>query len=256
MKSYQYTDIKEALLSTGIKKDDSIFIHSNIGYFGKLIGCSSADKLCEAFFNSFMDILGENGTLVVPTFTYSFCHGEIYDIDKTTTQCGIFAEYIRKYPGSIRSLDPNFSVAAYGKEAVFFTQNHAHESFGNNCFWERFLSKNGKIVCLNFDSGSTFIHYLEKLCNVSYRYNKAFNGIIQQNGKLIRDYAVHYVYDLNKPETSPNFSKLDIICKQAGITHTAPLGRGIIHTMSTPEYSHLIKEYLKKDPFFLTNLAK
>ena len=40
--------------------------------------------------------IGENGTLIVPTFTYSISSGQKYDYKNSKNICGIFSEYIRK----------------------------------------------------------------------------------------------------------------------------------------------------------------
>ena len=54
----------------------TLFIHSNIGYFGKLDNLKNKDQLYK-FFDVLMDIIG-NGTIIVPTFTYSF-QKEVFD---------------------------------------------------------------------------------------------------------------------------------------------------------------------------------
>lgn len=248
---YTYDDIVNALKKAGLQRGDSVFVHSNLGYFGKLENCRSAEELSKAFYEAFIEVLGQEGTLIVPTFTYSFCHNEFFDLNKTPTKCGIFSEYIRNLSESVRSLDPNFSVTAIGNKAIFYTENPSRESFGINCFFERFLNAKGKIACLNFDCGSTFIHYAERLFDVPYRYNKAFNGMMTDGTNIIRDYAVHYVYDLEKPETAPDMTKLDKACKLYGVATSVYLGRGIINLMETEPYFILIEKSLKTDGNFL-----
>ena len=114
VKKYDYTknDIKNALIDVGIKKGDSIFIHSNLGFFGKLKDCQTIEDYCENVKDVFLDILGSEGTLIVPTFSYSFCNNEDFDAKKTQGICGAFSEYIRLSSESIRSEDPNFSISA------------------------------------------------------------------------------------------------------------------------------------------------
>lgn len=143
-------------------------------------------------------------------------------------------------------------MVSYGKNRIVYTKEPAHESFGKGSFWERFLNTKGKIICMNFDSGSTFVHYVEHENQVIYRYNKAFNGEMVCNGTRLRDYFVHYVYDKDKAEHEPDFSKLDRLCKEKGICKTVFLGRGSINCMEAEEYFHFISEMLKKEPYFLT----
>ncbi|MBR3834093.1 MAG: AAC(3) family N-acetyltransferase [Lachnospiraceae bacterium] len=249
---YTYNDIVDALKNLNINEGDSIFVHSNLGFFGKMENCSNADELCENFLNAIVEVIGEEGTLVLPAFSYSFCNNEIFDVNNTCTKCGIFSEYLRKKEGSVRSQDPNFSIVAYGKEKIYYTENPTNESFGKGSFWERFLNRKGKIVCMNFDSGSTFVHYVERQNNVPYRYNKAFNGIIKDRDKERKDYFVHYVYDKDVLEDAPSFNYLDALCKKNGICKSVCIGRGIINAMESKVYYDFICEMLKKEPRFLT----
>lgn len=251
--NYSYGDIVEALKNVGIQKGDTLFIHSNIGFYGRMENVKKPEELCNGFLNALTEVVGEEGTVVVPTFSYSFCHGEIYNAKETPTKCGMLPEYMRKQEGVLRSNDPNFSVAAVGRLARYYTQNPAHESFGRDSFWERFLEKKGKILCMNMDCGSTFVHYIEQLNQVPYRYNKAFNGVwVDDNGTEKNDYFVHYVYSMEKPEDAAYFVRLDEKCRAAGICKSADLGKGTLLVMDSDIYVEFISNTLKTEPRFLT----
>lgn len=250
---YAYQDIVASLRSVGLKEGDTVFIHSNIGFYGRMENAENADMLCHGFFQALKEVLGENGTMVVPTFSYSFCHNEEYHVNTTVSGCGMFSEYVRKQDEVIRSSDPNFSVAAWGKLKEYYTENCAHESFGKGSFWERFLAQKGKILCMNMDCGSTFVHYVENVNQVSYRYNKAFNGELwdrEENYK--RDYFVHYVYELDRPQDGPFFGRLDQKCREQGLCSISNLGKGTMLAMDAAQYADLITDTLRTEPFFLT----
>lgn len=253
MADYTVDDIVTALREAGVCEGDNIFIHCNIGFFGRLEGATSSDTLCEGFLEGLKRAVGPEGTLVVPTFSYSFCHGEVYNPATTKSGCGLFTEYIYKQDGVIRSLDPNFSVAAIGKYADYFTEKPTNESFCYGSFWTRLMEKKGKIVCMNMDCGSTFVHYIEKQNEVPYRYNKAFNGCIElPDGTVKRDYFVHFVYGLESPEDGPYFTRLDEKIRCAGLCRTANLGKGTLLAMDANEYYDFISKTLKSEPRFLT----
>lgn len=241
---YTYDDIVSALINIGIKNGDDIFIHSNLGFFGMLDGCCSGLDICCKFERAMMQIIGDEGTLIVPTFSYSYCHGELYNPLTTKTKCGMFSEYImKKYPQN-RTLDPNFSVCGIGNNILEYLKCDIHESFGANSFWQMFMKNNGKIICMNFDSGSTFIHYIERCNNVEYRYNKAFNGVSFINGKYVHDYAVHFVNEGNGDESA--MERIDKICKENNISKQTILGKGTILAFPVKRYfcyfSNLVKE--------------
>ena len=252
MISYTFEDILTALKAIKLKEGQDVFVHSNLGYFGKLQGAENAQELCEAFTDAFLQTIGKTGTLILPAFTYSFCHGEVYDACTTPTKCGMFPEYLRNRMDARRSYDPNFSVVAVGARAEEYTAQWTHEAFGEGSFWERFLANDGQIVCMNFDCGSTFVHYVERVNQVPYRYNKAFNDTMVVEGKEARDYAVHYVYDNTRPQDGPEFSRLDALVRQQPFFFRAALGRGNLLHFPAQEYKALITETLKKRPYFLT----
>ncbi|MCM1213720.1 MAG: AAC(3) family N-acetyltransferase [Lachnospiraceae bacterium] len=249
---YTRENIIEALQKVGIKQGDSVFIHSNLGFLGILQNCKTKEQLCEEFIGAVKTVIGDDGTIVTPTFSYSFCHGEIYDPVETGSTCGMLSEYMIHNYAYNRSLDPNFSICGVGQEMPYYRDCNVHEAFGKDSFWERFVKKDGKVLCVNFDAGSTLIHYVEKINHVTYRYNKAFNGIKIIDGKQIHDYAVHFVYDYDKPEDSYNPSRIDALCKEQGIVKSAYLGKGNILTFSTKEYVDYISELLKEYPRILT----
>ena len=248
---YTEADLKRALTELGVKKGDNIFMHSNIGFFGRMENANSADALCESYISSLKEAVGTEGTIVLPTFSYSFCHGEIYNPATTKSDCGMLTTYSYEKSDFVRSLDPNFSIAAWGKNAKLYTENPMPQSFGRNSFWERWLNTGGKLVCMNFDCGSTFIHFAERFFSVPYRYNKAFNGVIEVDGNPpFRNYAVHYVNDGGMD--APCMARLDKKCRQYGICKTANLGKGTMLAIDIRDYFELIKETLKSEPLFLT----
>ena len=158
---------------------------------------------------------------------------------------------VRQDSESVRSLDANFSIAAIGPKSQYFTDNPPEHSFGEHCFWERFLDSNGIFVNFNFDSGSTFIHYVENILNVPYRYEKAFQGTSIINGQKQQGVFYHFVYDLEKSDNAPDFTKLDERAKALGLAKTANLGRGQIVSITARETFEIIESQLKVDPAFL-----
>jgi len=225
---YSKDDIVTALKKVGICKNDSIFVHSNLGFFGKLKDATDKISYGKVFKDAIFEVIGLEGTLVVPAFSYSYCNNDIYDKEKTIGVKGIFTEFIREDNDSLRSDDPNFSINAIGKNAEFFTKDVPSHSFGKNSFWEKFLNYEGKFCNFNLDSGSTFIHYVEKLLKVPYRYDKSFHGKSIINGKEVSNIFYHFVYDLEKPTNYPDFSKFHAKAKEIGLTKTAELGKGQI----------------------------
>lgn len=251
MYDYSYENIVTSLSEVGLVKNDRIFIHSNIGFFGKLKDSTTSTDYFRQFKNAIFEVIGEKGTIIVPTFSYSFSNQEVFDVDNTPSTCGVFSEVLRLDPDAIRSYDPNFSIAAIGKDAQFFVNNLPNHSFGSDSFWDRFLKSNGKFCNFNFDSGSTFFHYVEKILNVPYRYDKKFSGKIMKDGKSINETWSHFVFDHEKKNHWPNFEKFSKKAVNLGLVKTSNLGKGQITCISSKDVFTLIKNEIVNDPTFL-----
>ena len=171
------------------------------------------------FKRAIFKVIGDAGTMINPTFSYSFCKGEKFDPKNTPSDCGLFSNLSLTDKEAIRSEDANFSVVAIGKNAKYFTENPAKYSFGKDSFWERFLNKNGKII---------FNHSITE---------KVF---------------YHYVNDKQKNNTL-EIEKFTKKALEAGIVRSANLGRGKIDLILSNDILKLAKKEIKKDPAFLIN---
>lgn len=252
-KEYDYSkrDIIKSLMKVGLKKGDNIFIHSNIGFFGKLKDANNKEEIYTIFKEAIFKVIEKDGTLVVPTFSYSYCWGKKFNKNETPSICGFLSEMVRTDSKSLRSEDANFSIAAIGKNAEYYTKKTSKYSFGLNSFWDKFHKTNGKICNFNFDSGSTFFHYVERVLSVPYRYDKPFFDPSAPKNKKEKKVFYHFVYDLKKPNHKPNFTKFDKKAKKLGLTKTANLGKGQIVLISTRDTYNLIKKELQNNPSFL-----
>lgn len=249
--NYNKVDIINALEEVGISKGNSIFIHSNIGFFGKLEGANSKEEYYHIFKNAIFDVIGKEGTIIVPTFSYSYCNGKIFDKLTTPSVCGLLSEMLRLDIEAVRSEDPNFSVCAIGKKAEQYINNISNHPFGHNSFFDRFYNDNGIICNFNFDAGSTFVHYVEKMLNVDYRYDKAFKGFSNVNDELIESIYYHFVYDKDIIEDTPTMTKLDKEARKRDLLKTVNLGKGQILSISAYDTFELIKTSLIEDPYLL-----
>ncbi len=251
MHHYTLADAVSAIKSLGITEGDTLFIHSNIGFFGIPKGEASAENANKTLLEALLNVIGNEGTLIVPTFTYSFSNQMGFNPATTSSNCGSFAEYIRLHPSSMRSHDPNVSVAAIGKKAAELTSDVAKNAYGQDSFFARFFQESGKICNFNFDTGSTLVHYIERLLDVPYRYEKAFPGTITIDGKEQQDCYSIYVRDTDTEDTIADFTALDRIAVEQNLYQKAPLGRGFIGVINITDKYQLIKNELQKNPNLL-----
>src|SRR5688500_10428768 len=99
------TGITEDLHRLGLAVGDALVVHSSLRSIGPVEGGA------EAVVAALLDVVGERGLLVAPTFTY---RGERFDPLTEPGLTGRIAEAVRSWPGALRSWHPTHSVAAIG----------------------------------------------------------------------------------------------------------------------------------------------
>ena len=257
MKScYNRAQMAQALQKAGLKHGDVVFTHSNVGYFGFPEEGQTSDIVFHTILGAFQDVIGEEGTLVVPTFSYSFCNNQPFDPDNTPSTCGMFTELLSLHPDAHRSQDPIFSVAALGNQAEELTADVPVECFGRGSFWDRFLAADGVFCNLNLDAGSTFVHFIERCLNVPYRYDKLFTGTIIRHGKSEKGAAIYFCRDLSNPDTVAAFEPFDALARKNGLAHSVSVGHGAIVSIKARDSYNIIERELKMNPWLLTSSTK
>jgi len=249
---YRRQDLRAALAALPLARGDVLFCHSNIGFFGRMEGAENTEAVCEVFLEEILARIGPDGTFVVPTFTYSFPRGEVFDIGASRSAMGAFAEWVRRRSDATRSCDPCYSVAAVGARAVEMTRDVSSNSFDENSFFSRFAACNGKVLNLNFDAGSTFIHYVERKLGVPYRFDKTFSGIIRQGGTERPATSTIWVRYSSDDSLEAAFEPFDAIARSDGSFAVARFGRGEVGTISAQATAEIIARTLPKRPWFLT----
>ena len=249
---YDRAAIARCLAGLPLAAGDVVFSHSNIGFFGRLDGAANADDVSAALAEAILARIGPGGTLVVPTFTYSFPSKQVFDVENSASKMGAFAEWVRRQPNARRSADPCYSVAALGAWAQELTQAVPENSFGPDSVFARFTRLGGKILNMNFDAGSTLIHYVERELRVPYRFDKNFHGTIREKGVERGAKSVIWVRYLSDDALAAAFEPFDSLAREQGKFVTRPLGRGAVGVISARDTFDLIRDTLPARPWFLT----
>ena len=191
----------ESLLSIEADKCDTLFIHTSLS-FGQPNPQLKKKELLGELLNV-IDNLGVK-TVCMPTFTFSFCNGVGYDPATSSSRMGVLNEFFRKQEGVIRSVDPLMSVALKGEDKDLVT-NIGHESCGANSTYDMLRHRdNVKFLFLGPKIGEcmTYMHYLEWLYGVEYRYNRTFRGNVTIDGQTkTEEYVLFCRYNGVTPST-------------------------------------------------------
>jgi aminoglycoside 3-N-acetyltransferase len=178
------------LKKIGLKKNDSVLVHSSLSKIGFVEG--GPKTIVDALF----EVVGDEGTLLFPTFTAAGrnkTHLEtspVFDIKNTPSQMGSITEYFRKLDGVHRSFHPTDSVSAKGPLAEYFTNSHFGQltPYNENSPFRKLCAKNGKILMLGttLNGACTNLHTLEDAVDFKFPVydEKIFDvKMIDANGK-------------------------------------------------------------------------
>ena len=89
MHDYSKKDLVNAFKKIGLKKNDTVICHSNVFKFGLPKGGLTKKNIYKTIFKAFLEVISPSGTLIIPTFTYSFSRGETYYPLKSKNVCGL-----------------------------------------------------------------------------------------------------------------------------------------------------------------------
>ena len=164
-----------------IKKDDNIIIHSNSAGLYQFANSKNVNSY-KTFIKLLKKKIGKKGTILVPAYNYNFTKGKVFNKRKSISQVGSFSNYLIKKYNKNRSEDPIFSHIIFGKLKKKLLKCETSEVFSKNSIFAMMLKYKFKIICFCCSPKQiTFLHYIERVFMVKYRYFKLFNGFIIKN---------------------------------------------------------------------------
>lgn len=193
--------------------------------------------------------------ILVPTFTYTFTKSGIYHHQNSCSEVGRFSEEFRLNFGKFRSPDPVFSVADDSDLLQSWSDVNYSTAFGPGCLWEKLTQEN--YIQVNLGLGefiSTQLHYIEKLANVPYRYDKAFQGKVCFSGDEFSPINYdYYVRDLDR-DTHWDRSKILQTLVEAGAAHCSEFQGIEANWVESQSMTDILLELLALDrEYFLLN---
>ena len=69
---YNKDDIIKALTEAGLQDGDTAYFSTSLGMIGVAEGVKNPDDLNHLFFEAITKVLGKTGTLLVPSYSYTF----------------------------------------------------------------------------------------------------------------------------------------------------------------------------------------
>jgi len=241
----------ERLTSLGVQQSDCLFVHSGLRALGKFVP-TRVHQGFDGLLQVLLEAVGETGTIVVPTFNFSFCKGKAYDRQNTPCEgMGAFSEFVRQHPSSVRSRHPFQSVAAIGALAREIGAIQSRTAFSSGSAFDIMLQNNCKILFFGVDFVETFVHVAEERANVSYRFWKTFTADFIDNGVSNRISVDFFARKLDLvPEPEIDNSKLGRVMREKKVIKTENLGAGRISICSAVNLVGELTKQLLEDPYY------
>jgi len=192
------------------------------------------------------------GTICVPTFNFAFARGEDYDpVNQPSDGMGIFSEYIRKLPDTLRTPHPMQSLAVIGYYAQDIAGRNTLSAFDPGSAFERLLELDFDLLLLGADiQAVSMVHYCEQKAKVPYRYWKDFSGRvktmsgweIQTYRMFVRDEKINPILDLHP---------IQVELESRGQWNSIPISYGTISTCKLAHFVAVTDELLDSNPWVL-----
>tara|TARA_B110000196_G_scaffold318474_1_gene333969 strand:+ start:1734 stop:2504 length:771 start_codon:yes stop_codon:yes gene_type:complete len=172
--------IKNHLKKMDIKKGDNVLVSSN------LLNILIRKKKYSIKFNpndiidDLISVIGNTGTILIPTYNWDFCKGFGFDYKKTLSKSGSLGNYALKRDDFSRTKNPIYSFAVYGKKRKYLSKLKNKNCFSMNSPFGFLIKNNGKNLFIDIKNiyyfAFTFLHVVEQVVGVNYRFLKTFTG--------------------------------------------------------------------------------
>lgn len=239
-------DIAEAFQAVGVKKGQSIMVHTPLSSLGFV--CGGPQVVIEAL----LDGVGTEGTIMMPTQSWKNLDPEAgvhweepkewwqairdywpaYDKDITPTNTmGAVAEMFRRWPGAIRSDHPARSVAAWGRHAGYLTADHdLSDIFGDGSPIGKLYGLDGYVLLIGvgYDK-NTSLHLADVRADYPGKHLSTESSAVMEQGERVwKTYETLYVDGEDFEDIGEAFEQQYHVAK-------VPLGNGVIRFMRQRE---------------------
>jgi aminoglycoside 3-N-acetyltransferase len=250
---YCRADVVRVLTAVGVRHADVVFSHSSVAMLGVPDVGLDEQRIANVFLSAFREVAGDEGTWILPTYTYSYTKGEVFDPTTTppTQDMGLLPNVLWRHPDASRSLDPIFSVIAIGPRAKEMTAGVPTSCFGEDCVYARLIATDGAVCNIGIGAHSALLHHVEQTLGVPYRYLKTFRGVSVIDGHPLETEITYNVRNLHYPSHTAYFTRLDHDGRLDRSVRAERLGRGEVNLIRARRMSDLARQGLARDPEYL-----
>lgn len=187
--------IVSSLKQLGIREGDTVMMHASFKALGGIEGGA------KAVFDGLFKALGEEGTLILPAFSYDTVTAEnpVFDAEATPSCVGYLPEYFRtQVDGVIRSLHATHSCCIKGKRAAELASGHERDltPVGKHSPIAKLPHVGGKILILgSHPDHNTALHGVEELVEPPYLFeSERVPYVLKCGDRVIHQQAIRHSF--------------------------------------------------------------
>lgn len=218
MNTHSKEQLKQDLHALGISAGDTVLMHSSYRSLGGVEGGA------EGFFSAFLELLGPEGTLILPALSYESVTRQQPEFHlKSTPSCvGYLPEFFRtQVPGVIRSMHPTHSCCLLGRQAAALAADHELDDtpVGPHSPFAKLPETGGKILMLGCSlDHNTSMHGVEETAEPPYLFDRTQRVdyvLYDGDGRKLCQHALRH-----------SFSKNGVRCYEQRYSRVVPLLSG------------------------------
>ena len=241
------SDVVRGLVELGIRRGSLVMVHSSLSAIGRVDG--GPDAVVDAF----LDVIGPDGTLVVPTFTYpADCPAArdpdwIFDPAETPSGMGAISDAVRRRPQARRSIHLWHSVAAIGPLADRITSAGGPSAWDSQSPMAWTFRNGGWLLLLGVSYQSlTAIHIWEVAFEVDYRHDYDVERRMRgSDGRVIP--LVSRVHDRVEGHLGSDFNRFGRRLEDAGLVQIGHVGNAVARFFSSRDAYEMAQVMYRED---------
>lgn len=171
------SDFKHQFREVVDPKDRIVVVYSGIWTFGHRFGLPIAD-IPKLLIEAMLEELGTEQTLLLPSYTYGYTRSRRYSPEESAPETGVLPAAMLKHFQPVRSHSALNSFLAIGPQARQLATIKGATLWGEGSLKAYFELQHARMVVLGlpWKDACGFLHRIEEVCDVPYRYHKTFHG--------------------------------------------------------------------------------
>ncbi len=243
-------DLSKRWENSGLSLGDSFLLHSNIRRLLLEFKKKKLDINADLIIDSFLNVVGKNGTILIPFFNFDFPKTNYFSLENTASQMGALSERFRVKYSQLRTGHPVYSFGVYGEKKEYFENIDNYSAYSEDSPFGVLKNLDGKIAILDLEdqNSMTFYHHIEELNNVNWRYFKKFKGVyVDKNGvKQEKEYSIFVRKIELKIQTHVNPAG-ELLWKNKLYSGSEPFSGTGLRVIKMKPMFNFISDLIKKD---------